>query len=123
METFVIAESHCEACGWLLSGFAVISPATLAQRSPLCEVGASETSLLELDTHKHHHIAGDDQGVIHFFDVEGFKELIALSGFAEGARQLVLRLMRKGPTLQWKAHNFQLADEASRLLDDHDEEP
>lgn len=121
METFVIGENLADEFGWFLTGFAVISPATLAHHTPLHEVGVSETSLLELDTDKHYHAAGDDQAVLHFFGHDGFREMISLPGFSEAARELVLRLMRKGPTFQWKAHNFQLADEVFRVLDDRDE--
>lgn len=118
METFVIGQNLSNEFGWLLTGFVVLRPATLAEYTSLDDVGASESSLLELDTDRQYHAAGDDQAVIHFFAFDGFKELVTLPGFAEAARELNLRLMRKGPTLQWKAHNFQLADEVFRFLDE-----
>jgi len=45
-----------------------------------------------------------------FWGRAGYEELLSWPGVAEAARTLAVRLMRKGPTLQGRWHNYPFAD-------------
>jgi hypothetical protein len=53
---------------------------------------------------------GGDALAIVFMGIEGYMSVWDIPGALEAARALNLMLMRKGPTLQWRWHCYDLAD-------------
>lgn len=111
METLVLGRIKDEpACTW---GFVNVS------KSSLVDAYGSIPDFARprqdwLDVHEStYESGGDDVATIHT-DHEGIVDLLAPEdddfSVTLAARRLNLMLMRKGPTLQWRWHNFQLAD-------------
>lgn len=118
MEVFVLALVQQDQSQWILDGFAVLSPSTFAAYTDVDELGPVTAPELVFDWDRQYHAAGQDQVRVRFQGTEGFQAMRHLPGFAEASREIVLRLMRKGPTVHWRAHNFPFADEVFRLLDE-----
>jgi hypothetical protein len=53
---------------------------------------------------------GGDVTSITFMGMEGYFQVLDVPGAVEAARALTMMLMRKGPTLQWRYHSYDLAD-------------
>lgn len=114
METFVL--------GWdkddpdALWGFMNVSRKALADESgPIARYRWSRRSRIKVRG-GHYESGGGDVVALNTRSASAMRAALTESsggGAVQAARSLNLQLMRKGPTLQWRWHNFQLAD---RLL-------
>jgi hypothetical protein len=110
METMVIGHMKAEPTAWW--GFVNIS------RSALEESGSSLDEFLQRNPYAytdgagHYATSGGDAITIQFDRVyAGILDALSDEAFIHAASALNLRLMRKGPTLQWHGHCLDLADD------------
>ena len=119
METLFFAAGADDHGNPWLEGHLNVSRAALAAEAGSLTRQRARHPNLELATPGYESGGGDVIGV-RFFDVDGLVETFQMPGAIKAARTLNLMLMRKGPTFQWRWHNYELADWAFRSEPDRD---
>lgn len=115
METMVLGYFHDEPL--TMWGFINISRRALEDSGTTLEKLLKRHPHASSDGNGHYATSGYDAINIQFRQPDDVLQAILDTEFLDAARALNLQLMRKGPTIQWHGHCFDLADDVLELED------